>query len=525
MDATAALLRIAARVAGASAALVAPLDGDVPVAAWGCDGDAARALLRVVRRASPNGAWSFRTFPLALADGSAGELVLIAPSSDVDEAAQTALAAEIGAASDPRQAVAEWPGAIERLTESVEQLAEPVAIIATPRNAEEASHFLHVNGAFTRLFGLTASELVGKDLGVMLGPLTDLDRVGWLRSRIADGDAARVVLVLYTRDRSPVWAEIASTPVRDDGNVVQHAVTFRDVTSRKQFEDALEMEKRKLQTTLAAITDAVLTVLPDGRVEYVNAAAQRMLGIDLVEAYGANVDDLLALVDPDARRIRLAGDDACETVRRGRAHLRTRGGGVDVEYVSSRVDAEDGGTVVVLRDVTAEHRLAMRLSFEASHDPLTGLPNRRAFTERLEEAVRGAHERGERHVVGFLDLDRFKVVNDRLGHAAGDRLLREVGQVMGRVVRGGDVLGRIGGDEFALLLFNCGLDDARRIAGMVRAAVDGYRIESHGLVLDVGVSIGLATIEEGTPGAADALDEADAACYQAKAAGRNAIAG
>jgi diguanylate cyclase (GGDEF)-like protein/PAS domain S-box-containing protein len=524
MESTVALLRIAARVAGASAALVARAGADAPVAAWGVDGDAARALLRAVRRATPNGAWSFRSLSTVLADGSDGELLLIAPSIDADEAAQAALAEEIGATCDPRQSVAEWSTVIERLTESVEQLADAVAILGTPRDDDEPTHFLHANAGFARLFGHTASELVGKSFDVLFGPLTDLERVAWLRSRIADGEPARATLALYTRDRSFLWVELGSMPVREEGATLQHAVTFRDVSSRKHFEDGLAIERRKLHTTLAAIADAVVIVLPDGRVDFVNAAGQRMLGIDLVQAYGAHVDELIPLVDAEARHVRLV-DAAADPMRRGRAHLRTRGGTVDVAYVASRVDDDGAGTVVVLRDVTAENRLAMRLTFEASHDPLTGLPNRRAFIERLEDAVRGARDRREHHVIGFLDLDRFKHVNDRLGHAAGDRLLREVGQVMGRVVRGGDVLARIGGDEFALLLTNCTLDDARRVAGKVRAAVDGYRIASNGIVLDVGVSIGLAPIDPDTANAAEALDEADAACYQAKAAGRNAIAG
>jgi diguanylate cyclase (GGDEF)-like protein/PAS domain S-box-containing protein len=527
MEATTALLRIAARVAGASAALVSRAGADAPVAAWGCDGPAAAALLRVVRRSSANGAWSFRTFPLTLADGTPGELFLIAPYADVDDAAQAALAAEIGAACDPARAVTEWSGTIERLTESVEQLGEAIAILGTPSDNDGISHFLHVNAGFTQLFGFTAGELIGQTADVIWGPLTDLDRMAWLRSRAREREAARAVVVLYTKDRSPMWVEIGSTPVRRESNAVHHVVTFRDVTSRKQFEDALASEKRKLQTTLAAIADAVVTVLPDGRVEFVNAAAQRLLGVELVDAYGAPVDEVMRLIDGDAQPIDViaerAGDD--DGVRRGFGHLRTKTGTIDVAYVASRIDAEECGTVVVLRDVTAENRIAMRLSFEASHDPLTGLQNRRAFTERLEEAVRGSRERGEHHCVGFLDLDRFKVVNDRFGHAVGDRLLREIGQIMGRVVRGGDVLARIGGDEFALLLANCRIDDARRVAEKMRAAVDTYRIEHHGEVLDVGVSIGLAPIEADTRGAAHALAEADAACYQAKAGGRNAIAG
>jgi diguanylate cyclase (GGDEF)-like protein/PAS domain S-box-containing protein len=295
---------------------------------------------------------------------------------------------------------------------------------------------------------------------------------------------------------------------------------------REQFEDALAAERRKLETTLAAIADAVVTVLADGRVEFVNAAAQRLLAVDAADVRGKPVHQVLRLLDAEACPIDLiAHAGAGESVRRGSGYLRTRNGTIDVAYVASRIDAEEGGTVVVLRDVTVEHRVALRLSFEAAHDPLTGLENRRAFMDRLDEAVRGARERGEHHAVAFLDLDRFKIVNDRFGHAVGDRLLREIGAVMGRVVRGGDVLARIGGDEFALLLASCRVEDARRIAEKLRAAVDAYRIEHHGQQLGVGVSVGLAPIEADTPSAAQALAEADATCYQAKAAGRNAIAG
>jgi diguanylate cyclase (GGDEF)-like protein len=198
---------------------------------------------------------------------------------------------------------------------------------------------------------------------------------------------------------------------------------------------------------------------------------------------------------------------------------------MDIAYVASRIAGADHAVVIVLRDVTAEHRLALRLSFEANHDPLTGLPNRRAFVERLEEAVRAAHEHGTQHAVAFLDLDRFKVLNDRFGHALGDRLLREVARAMGRVVRGADVIGRIGGDEFALLLSECSLENARNIANKMRQVVERHRIEHQGESLGVGVSIGLAVIDATTQSAERALSEADAACYQAKAAGRNAVAG
>ncbi|HEX3465403.1 MAG TPA: diguanylate cyclase, partial [Candidatus Elarobacter sp.] len=339
---------------------------------------------------------------------------------------------------------------IESLTESIEHLGEAVAIVRVSGVPGSPPQFVHVNQGFVRLFGFDRADLDAATTERLFGPRTDHERLKWLRSRVEQGEPARIVVMLYGKDGSPLWTEISELPVRDPNAPGYQIATYRDVTSRKQFEDALASEKRKLQTTLASIADAVVTVLADGRVEFVNAAAERMLGIELVEAYGVHVAEVLRVEDGDGEPIDLAGAAAHEGVRRGSGHLRTNAGTtIDVGYVASAIDDEQHGTVIVLRDVTAETHATRKLSFEALHDPLTGLQNRRAFAERLEEAMSGARERGEHHALGFLDLDRFKVVNDRFGHAVGDRLLREIGEVMVRVVRGGDVLARIGGDEFA----------------------------------------------------------------------------
>ena len=526
MDTTTSLLAIAGRVTAASAAIVAALDDDAPVAAWGCDDAAARSLLRVLRAEPAGGPTLFAVLPVSLADGTPGRLVLVAPGDPGAIATLDALAAEIGATCTRHGAIA-VPSAIDRLIESTERLGDAIGIFATPLDPERTSQFIHVNAAFTRLFGYTESEVAGTRADVLNGALTDMDRTQWIRSRIAARQQARAVNVFYTRDGTPLWTEFTSTPFdHDGGDVVHHVVTFRDVTSRKQFEDALASEKRKLQTTLAAIADAVVTVLPDGRIEFVNATAQRLLGIELADAYGARFDEIVPIVDAQAQPVDLIGNArGGERAFRGQGHLRTNDGVIDVAYVSSRVDGERDGVVIVLRDVTTEHRLTLRLSFEASHDILTGLPNRRAMLERLENAVEAARTQNAKHVVAFIDLDRFKIVNDRFGHATGDRLLREVARVMGRVVRGGDVLARIGGDEFALLLSDCTIPNARRVAEKMRRAVEAYRIEHDGEVLDVGVSVGLAPIDADTVGATQALADADRACYKAKAAGRNAVAG
>ncbi|BDE05888.1 hypothetical protein WPS_11640 [Vulcanimicrobium alpinum] len=522
MEAITALLRVAARAAGATAALLARAGDDVPVAAWGCDGSVASALLRAAHR-GPRGGRLAHTLPLRLADGSAGVMVLVAPAADVDAGEIAPLLPEIGALCDPA-GTPEISDSLNILAESVEGLGDATAILLTPRTPDEATRFTYVNAEFSRLFGYGA-ELIGDDAEILLGPLTDREAMASLREQIAARRVARASTVLYGRDRAPHWVELVSTPVEHGADALHHVVAYRDVTSRKTIVDALAAERQKLQTTLAAITDAVTTILADGRIEYVNEAAERLLGVKLEELYGMHVADAIELVDADGSAIELAAPANARAPRRGAGHLRAAAGMIDVAYVASPIDAEDGGTVIVMRDVTHENRIAMRLSFEAAHDPLTGLPNRRAIVERLEEAVAGARERGEHHSIAFLDLDRFKVVNDRFGHAVGDRLLREVGRMMGRIVRNGDVLARIGGDEFALLLPNCRVEDALRVVEKTREAVEAYRIEHEGQALAVGVSIGVAAIDAETRSAEAALAAEDAACYLAKAAGRNAVSG
>jgi len=263
-------------------------------------------------------------------------------------------------------------------------------------------------------------------------------------------------------------------------------------------------ERTKLFATLAAVPEALITLDAGGRVEYLNDAAERLTGVSLERARKLHVSNVVQLCDAKGRSIDLPVGEQSDRSRDGNGHLRTHAGTVDVSYVSSRIEGTPPGTLVMLRDVTAEHRLALRLSFEALHDPLTGLPNRRAVLERVEDAIRGARERGERHV------------NDRFGHAVGDQVLAEMARVMGRAVRSVDAIARLGGDEFVLLLSNCRIGHARRVAEKVREAVQAHQVVYEGEVLAVGASIGIASIDASTTSAAAVIAAADAACYKAK---------
>jgi diguanylate cyclase (GGDEF)-like protein/PAS domain S-box-containing protein len=280
----------------------------------------------------------------------------------------------------------------------------------------------------------------------------------------------------------------------------------------------LAAERMKLFATLSAVPEALLTLDAGGRVEYLNDAAEQLTGVSLERARKLHVSNVVQLCDANGRSIDLPVAEQRDRTRAGNGHLRTRAGTLDVSYVASRIESSPSGTLVMLRDVTAEHRLALRLSFEALHDPLTGLPNRRAVLERIEDAIRGARERGEHHAVAFVDLDNFKYVNDRFGHVVGDRVLAEVARVMGRAVRAVDSIARLGGDEFVLLLSNCRIGHARRVADKVRAAVLAHELTHEGEVVAIGASIGIAPIDAGTASAEAVIAAADAACYKAKSA-------
>ncbi|HMK87579.1 MAG TPA: EAL domain-containing protein, partial [Steroidobacteraceae bacterium] len=180
---------------------------------------------------------------------------------------------------------------------------------------------------------------------------------------------------------------------------------------------------------------------------------------------------------------------------------------------------EPQGLVIVLHDTSELRGLTRQMSYQASHDALTGLVNRREFDRRLLEAVEAAQTGDVVHALCYLDLDRFKVVNDTCGHTAGDNMLREVATIIKDTVRDSDTAGRIGGDEFALLLVGCPLEKARQIADNVVRAINDYRFVWKDKIFDIGVSIGLVEIGRDAGPIEDIMNSADSACYIAKKQG------
>ena len=174
-------------------------------------------------------------------------------------------------------------------------------------------------------------------------------------------------------------------------------------------------------------------------------------------------------------------------------------------------------------DITDARELSEQLSYQASHDALTGLVNRRAFEQRLQQLLEKAQTEKTEHVFCYLDLDQFKVINDTCGHTAGDELLRQLARVLQKQVRGRDTLARLGGDEFGILLERCSVTQARRVTTAVRTAIEDFRFAWEEQSFNVGVSIGVVSINETSENMARVHSMADAACYAAKDAGRNRV--
>jgi diguanylate cyclase (GGDEF)-like protein/PAS domain S-box-containing protein len=525
------LLRSLVRIGGVDAALVA-IDGtQVALAACGLNARDAAQTLTAARAGSivASGLRIEHTLPITLHDGRRATLFILNGTplmfDPVVTHALPLLAAEIGLELDGRGAFrGAFGGLLEQIAAGIESLNDAAAIIEWPRVGSQA-RILYVNAAFESLLGYDAPQAIGQTLQFLYGPLTDLERVEFMNDRVRETLEARIPIAYYRRDGVPIWVEVslrglAGTPE----NAPCMVATLRDVSTRKEFEYALAREKRKLQVTLAAIGDGVITAVADGRIDSINLAAQDMLDVEAAEAYGEPIAAVLRLTDAAGHFIDvlppLGGENG---VARGQAQLGRDSSVKHVAYVSSPIGAE--GYVVVLRDVTAQHRLSSQLSYEASHDPLTSMFNRRRFDKVLEDAIESTHRGDGPHALAFLDLDRFKQINDNCGHAVGDRVLLDLANVLQAQLRGRDVLARIGGDEFAVLLHDCTLDNARRVLEKLRRAVDAYRVFYAGREYQVGVSIGIAAIDGSESDGGVIFAQADAACYAAKSGGRNAIAG
>ncbi len=310
--------------------------------------------------------------------------------------------------------------------------------------------------------------------------------------------------------------------------------TRKLLNQRHASESALQAEKERAQVTLASIGDAVITIDADGLTSYLNPAAEKLTSWTLEQALGLPLDSLFRIIDENTRQegMVLVEQILSGGQRQGNSPslllVRLDGNTVPVALAAAPIhsDGQISGAVLVLHDMTRERQYIASLSWQASHDALTGLANRREFEYRLEQALANLapqHAGQQQHVLMFLDLDQFKVVNDTCGHAAGDELLRQICLLLQQRLRDSDTLARLGGDEFGILLEHCPTDVALQIAESLRQTVQDLHFAWGGRPLNVSVSIGLVHLGGTLSTLSEALRAADVACYMAKEKGRNRV--
>lgn len=330
------------------------------------------------------------------------------------------------------------------------------------------------------------------------------------------------------RPPSPWQLEFMQTMA---GHVAVAMDRVRFMQARKRAEDALYEEKERLQVTLHAISDAVISTNASGELLYINPAAETLTGWSLRAAVSRPYSEVFRV--SDAGHGIADFDLVAEAILAAHAHrypqlslLQRQGGSVLVEAAVSPIQDADGevqGAVLVFRDVTEQRRLSEEMAFQATHDELTGLGNRRAFEQALTLAFELTRGQTRHHVVCYLDLDDFKVVNDTCGHTAGDELLRQIAQLFAGLLRDEDLLCRIGGDEFGILLADHSVAAALLVAERLQHSLAAYRFAWLEQSFGVGVSIGMVALDAHSESVGALLQAADSACYVAKDAGRSRI--
>jgi len=378
-----------------------------------------------------------------------------------------------------------------------------------------------INPAGARLLGYSTDELLGRTLTqgtASTPPLCSAE------SLLADPDhftERTEETLLRRRDDTAFEAEYFRTPLVADGQAHGSVVIFSDITSRKRAEQSLLLA----ESVFMHITEGILITDADGRILRVNRALCDMVGYREEEIVDQARPPYHSGEHPPVFYQQMWDTLTHEGYWDGEIWNRRKNGEifptwqtvVGIDGASGRPDRY----VSVTRDITEQRRSEQRIHRLAYFDNLTGLPNRELFFDRFSHAIERAQRQNMRLALLFLDLDRFKNVNDSLGHPIGDELLKAVGERLQQLVRSEDTIARLGGDEFTILLESVAHDEA--IANVAEKVVDAlsrpFAIGEH--VLHIGTSVGISCYPEDGNDATTLIKHADAAMYQAKAAGRS----
>ncbi len=450
---------------------------------------------------------------------------------------ETGVPARLGVEGAPR-GLERLGSAVNRLLEDLERRGERLQdrerlferLVETVHEAVlvHRGDIVFANTRFLGLLDLRLADVLGRPLADFVAPeYAELVRNN-LRRRLAGEPAAQSYEVeLRGAHGRLTRVELSNALLEGSGEPALLLTAIEMLPEAAGVADGTARSRAAM--TLDAIAESVITVDTAGRIDYLNHAAEALLGQRIEQMVGKSFSEVALLVDDIDRRplgdpVRKALSAEGRITMGRRSVLVPTSGAPEksVEIGLTPLRAANGavyGLVLVLHDTSELRGLTRQMTYQASHDALTGLVNRREFERRLQESIESAQTGDAAHALCYLDLDRFKVVNDTCGHTAGDNMLREVASIIREAVRDSDTVGRIGGDEFALLLVGCPLDKARQIADDVVRSVNNYRFVWKDKIFNIGVSIGLVEIGRGGGLIEDIMNSADSACYVAKKQG------
>ncbi len=410
--------------------------------------------------------------------------------------------------------------------------ASPLGIFVSDASGE----CVYTNAAYQKISGLTFDQALGTRWSQAIHP-EDRHRVlsDWLDS-VRSESPFQTEARFLRNDGSVVWTRLHAAVVRDGKNSDGRVQIIEDLTehkshelARRASEKALVKEKERAQLTLESIGAAVLSTDLAGKLVFMNAAAEMITGWSGQEASGRPMEEVLHIVNgtngrvvmnPARRAIRenrvVGLESNCVLIRRDGFELAIEDSSAPIHDRVGRVI----GAVIVFHDVSTARALAFKMKHVAQHDLLTGLANRVLLNERLSLAIGLATRHDKQIALLFLDVDFFKRINDSLGHAAGDSLLKSVAERLSAHVRATDTVCRLGGDEFVILLSEIEhRQDAVLIAEKLLADFV-HPLPVHDMRLQVGVSIGISIFPEDGSDADTLMRNADTAMYWAKLGGR-----
>ena len=418
--------------------------------------------------------------------------------------------------------------ALEQVLTDLNEQQKALDSTASVSESDLAGNITMANDLFCRISGYTREELVGQNYRTLNSGGHDAAFFNDLWETISDGRTWRGEICNRAGDGRLFWMATTIIPIKDDDGQPQKYLSIRfDITQRKLDEAALSNEKARWQVTLQSINDAVIITNAHHQVIYFNPAAESLLGIALEDAMLSPLNAVMELdqrADDDAPACFLSPASALRG-QTGSAQLQTRSGQhLAISYSCAPLTGQGGvGAIYVLRDETEKRQLLDSLREMAFHDPLTSLPNRRAVAGRLERALRTARDQAQQHAFCYIDLDQFKLVNDTCGHSVGDALLVDIAQTMKDALSDQAYLGRLGGDEFGLILFDTQPAEAIQICRHLVQRIRDFRFEYKGRRFNLGACAGIAPITQVPNTAGELMVQADMACYRAKSEGSGRV--